>query len=279
MELLKENWNSPNFVILCTSSRKSYTFLRLYSSIFAIPMQSIKNQNDNHYSSKSRKWRWGFTLMELIVVITILSILGTLAFFGFTGYQSSARDATRMANVSLISKAMSLSLITDTSIDTSGTSASPNIVLVGSGLTLTGYYGPLNNRFLNSLNIFDTDLTISSDFPYSYSYIPKQRLYQIMGILESSPSASKLNFPTTAYAETNAPDNYVFIRGNFIMTGSIVGIIPSSFDWSNALPDANGVKTISWTGTIQNGATIDPSPPVSSDCLIGTSNIDACYIL
>jgi len=179
------------------------------------------------------------------VIITIISILGTLSFFGLAGYQRSARDATRIANVSLIAKAMSLSLITDTPIDTSGTSASPNIALVGSGLTLTGYYGPLNNRFLNSLNIFDTNLTISTDFPYSYSYIPKQRLYQIMGILESSPSVSRLDFSNTAYAETSAPNNYVFIRGNFIMTGSIVGIIPSSLDWSTTLPDVNGVKTIS----------------------------------
>lgn len=215
----------------------------------------------------------------MIVVITILSILGTLAFFGFTGYQRSARDATRMANVSLIAKAMNLSLITDTPIDTSGTSVSPNIVLVGSGLTFTGYHGPLNDRFLNSLNIFDTDLTISSDFPYSYSYIPKQRLYQIMGILESSPSVSQLDISNTAYAEANAPNYYVFIRGNFVMTGSIVGLIPPLLAWSTALPDANGVKTVSGTGAIQNGAPIDPSPPASNDCLVDTSNIEACYIL
>lgn len=279
MELLKGNWNSLRSVIFCTSTVKPYTFWRVHGSIFAKPMQSTKNQNNNRHFLKSREWLWGFTLMELIVVITILSILGALAFFGFTGYQRSARDATRIANVSLISKAMSLSLITDAPIDTSGTSASPNIAFVGSGLTLTGYYGPLNDRFLNSLNIFDTDLTISSDFPYSYSYIPKQRLYQIMGILESSPSASRLDFSTAAYAETNAPNNYVFIRGNFVMTGSIVGIIPSSLDWSTALPDANGIKTISWTGAVQNGAPIDPSPPASNDCLVDTSNIEACYIL
>ncbi|MDD2917079.1 MAG: type II secretion system protein, partial [Candidatus Gracilibacteria bacterium] len=46
----------------------------------------------------------GFTLIELIVVITILVILGTIAFLNLSGFQSSARDSSRIENLSNLKK-------------------------------------------------------------------------------------------------------------------------------------------------------------------------------
>ena len=45
-----------------------------------------------------------FTLVELIVVIVILAILATIAFLSFSSQSSSARDSTRMADMSSITK-------------------------------------------------------------------------------------------------------------------------------------------------------------------------------
>ncbi|EKE27240.1 MAG: hypothetical protein ACD_3C00236G0002 [uncultured bacterium (gcode 4)] len=45
-----------------------------------------------------------FTLVELIVVIVILSILATIAFLSFSSQSSSARDSTRLADMSNIAK-------------------------------------------------------------------------------------------------------------------------------------------------------------------------------
>ncbi|EKE28366.1 MAG: hypothetical protein ACD_3C00068G0002, partial [uncultured bacterium (gcode 4)] len=45
-----------------------------------------------------------FTLVELIVVIVILAILATIAFLSFSSQSSSARDSTRMADTTNITK-------------------------------------------------------------------------------------------------------------------------------------------------------------------------------
>jgi prepilin-type N-terminal cleavage/methylation domain-containing protein len=46
----------------------------------------------------------GFTLVELIVVIVILAILATIAFLSFSSQSGSARDSTRLADMSSIKK-------------------------------------------------------------------------------------------------------------------------------------------------------------------------------
>ncbi|EKE27783.1 MAG: hypothetical protein ACD_3C00152G0001, partial [uncultured bacterium (gcode 4)] len=48
--------------------------------------------------------REAFTLVELIVVIVILAILATIAFLSFSSQSSSARDSTRMADTTNITK-------------------------------------------------------------------------------------------------------------------------------------------------------------------------------
>ncbi len=50
----------------------------------------------------------GFTLVELIVVITILVILGTIAFVSLSGFSGSARDSSRVSDLSLIGKGLDI---------------------------------------------------------------------------------------------------------------------------------------------------------------------------
>lgn len=54
----------------------------------------------------TKKNRWGFTLVELIVVITILAIVWTIAFITFTDYTVSARNSVRVTDVSSLQRSV-----------------------------------------------------------------------------------------------------------------------------------------------------------------------------
>ncbi|EKE27876.1 MAG: hypothetical protein ACD_3C00141G0003 [uncultured bacterium (gcode 4)] len=58
----------------------------------------------NKFSFKKK----AFTLVELIVVIVILAILATIAFLSFSSQSASARDSTRLADMSNIAKWLSV---------------------------------------------------------------------------------------------------------------------------------------------------------------------------
>lgn len=55
---------------------------------------------------KHSKYRFGFTLVELIIVITILAILATIAFVSFQTYTSDSRDTHRIASIGQIQKGL-----------------------------------------------------------------------------------------------------------------------------------------------------------------------------
>ena len=57
-----------------------------------------------HPKQTSNKCKKAFTLVELIVVIVILAILATIAFLSFSNQSSSARDSTRLTDLSNIAK-------------------------------------------------------------------------------------------------------------------------------------------------------------------------------
>lgn len=187
--------------------------------------------------------------MELVVVIAILAILGTFAFIGVSSYARDARDAKRIENVLMVSKSFDTLIAADALINTNGTATGTNISIVGSGITLTGYYGKLNDALLNSLKVYSNDLTTYDGFQqYTYTYIPSGSLgkrYQVMAMLESSKNIQTAfvpDFLTTAYAATSS--GYVYIRGNFTSTGNIVGLIPDPTAWDNKTP-TGGVKSFS----------------------------------
>lgn len=54
-----------------------------------------------------RPRRFGFTLVELIVVITILAILATIGFLALSGYSNDAKDSSIKANVRSVMTAIS----------------------------------------------------------------------------------------------------------------------------------------------------------------------------
>lgn len=232
----------------------------------------------------------GFTLVELIVVITILAILGTIGFIAAGGYQKNARDSKKISNIATIVKGFEISLVKEKPIDTSETSTGENIVISGSGLTMTGYYGNVNEKLLNSLSVFSRDLTMGDGLPYQYSYFPKNRKYQVLGTLEDFNNVPQLLgfLFDRAYADSETSTGYVYIKGNFVSTGSINSLFPDPTVWSETPPDENNLKTISGTGTLDLGSSIaqivPPEIPLGggseTGCTIGDTSLvgDTCII-
>ncbi|MDD2916992.1 MAG: type II secretion system protein, partial [Candidatus Gracilibacteria bacterium] len=83
--------------------RNNKTSISFFSSFFGLKSALKRDTSTslcmtvNHHKPVSML---GFTLVELIVVITILVILGTIAFLNLSGFQSSARDSSRIENLS-----------------------------------------------------------------------------------------------------------------------------------------------------------------------------------
>ena len=224
----------------------------------------------------------GFTLVELIVVITILAVLGTIGLVSFSGFQKNARDSKRVSNVATITKGFDIAIASGKRINTSETATGANITLEGSGVNMTGYHGIINNALLVSLKVHSKDIIESTDTPYTYSYFPNERYFQVTGFLEDSSNLPNvLGFIDLAYAE-DADTGFVYIKGNFTATGGINSLIPDPIVWSGATVDATGAKIIAGSGTVVTGAntTIPVAPPVvTPDCTIDTDNIDGCNIL
>ncbi|EKE29098.1 MAG: laminin G [uncultured bacterium (gcode 4)] len=59
-------------------------------------------------STQNTKNNNAFTLVELIVVIVILAILATIAFLSFSSQSGSARDSTRLSDISSIKKSVEM---------------------------------------------------------------------------------------------------------------------------------------------------------------------------
>ena len=56
----------------------------------------------------------GFTVIELILTVTIVVILSTIAYLSIGGYGASARDSSRISDLSDISQAIEMRLLRNT---------------------------------------------------------------------------------------------------------------------------------------------------------------------
>ena len=201
----------------------------------------------------------GFTLVELIVVISILAVLGTIAFTSISGYISNSRDSKRISNAALISKGFDIAFAAGTFVNTSKTSTGYNIALVGSGLTMTGYYGVVNDTLLQSIKVMGNDTAVYDGFQeYRYSYFPNEKKCQVLATLENPENARSAfilpSFVNQAFAASGSV-GYAFIKGNFTSTGEINNLVVDASMWE-VEPIVDGIKTFSGTETLVVGSAL-----------------------
>lgn len=77
------------------------------------PMSPVIKTTENYTPTPPVKTlkTTGFTLVELIVVITILVILGTIGFLQMANFQGSARDSSRVSDITNISKGLDMLIV------------------------------------------------------------------------------------------------------------------------------------------------------------------------
>lgn len=140
---------------------------------------------------------------------------------------------------------------------------------------MTGYYGPINNRLMDSLKVFGDGIVGYDGFQqYAYSYFPIGNMYQVIATLEAAPGAQAYLSPPiavdTAYAATQT-GGYIYIKGNFVQTGGVVSITPDPSVWDTRTPDPTlGTRTFSGSEMVLNGGTVGiampPAPVVNGTC-------------
>lgn len=126
---------------------------------------------------KNKKW---FTLVELIVVITILAILGTIAFVSFGSYSSSARDSTRISDLSNISKWIEIFYTTNWN-----TPIPDNYVTIYLSWNIIWYQWEVWDKVLNVIKMSQTKDPFDWN-KYTY-YSSVSKWWQVLWFLENNP--------------------------------------------------------------------------------------------
>ncbi|EKE28081.1 MAG: hypothetical protein ACD_3C00104G0001, partial [uncultured bacterium (gcode 4)] len=138
----------------------------------------------------SRKKNTAFTLIELIVVIVVLAILATIAFLSFSSQSASARDSTRLADMSNIAKWLSVFNAV------SGKYPAPNdSITISASWTALRVQGYAWAKVLNMIKLSEwwKDPLDSGVF-YTYSTNAAQSKFQLLWFLEDwSNTALSLN--------------------------------------------------------------------------------------
>jgi prepilin-type N-terminal cleavage/methylation domain-containing protein len=134
---------------------------------------------------KQKKYK-AFTLVELIVVIVILAILATIAFLSFSSQSSSARDSTRLADMSNIAKWLSVFNATAWNYP-----APDNAIIISASWITIWKQWYAGNSVLNMIKISNWGKDpLDTGVYYTYSVNSNTSKFQILGFLEDWSSTA-----------------------------------------------------------------------------------------
>ncbi|EKE29468.1 MAG: hypothetical protein ACD_2C00170G0001 [uncultured bacterium (gcode 4)] len=163
-----------------------------------------------------KKQASAFTLVELIVVIVILAILATIAFLSFSSQSASARDSTRLADMSNIAKWLSVfnAVWGKYPLPDSSINISASWIVIGKQ-----WYAGSSVLDIIKLSEWWKD-PLDWNTYYTYSTNAAQSKFQLLWFLEdwSNSALSIVPFAwNRASAEpTSYSGRYVFTRGDML---------------------------------------------------------------
>ena len=144
------------------------------------------------------KTRFGFTLIEILVVIAIIGMLSALLLPNFMGARERARDAQRKSDLKQIQKAMEF-FRQDATMPAfpTGIPITPNLCWTNGGVGVTCPSGTVY------MNKFPTDPTTSQN--YGYTYDNGSLTYTIAACLENTADPDGVTCPTITGFSCPAP--------------------------------------------------------------------------
>ncbi len=137
-----------------------------------------------------------FTLIELIVVITILAVLGAIWYISLLWYAQNARNSSRVHDIRLIDKAMSLLIVTDSVYPLPD---NPTSITYSGALAWTqGTFSTWALIQVSSLSVAPKDPLTGGD--YSYSVSNNRKRYQAWAMIEWSLFSLSPTLVSQSYA-------------------------------------------------------------------------------
>ncbi|EKE29474.1 MAG: Structural protein [uncultured bacterium (gcode 4)] len=203
------------------------------------------------YQTKSKLNLQAFTLVELIVVIVILAILATIAFLSFSSQSGSARDSTRLSDISSIKKWMEMYNVNSWLYPTPDKPTS----FTYSGWTIWNQWTLWDSAYkLIQKTLSKKVKDPLKDSEYDYSLAANKREYQVAWNFENPTSFEKTynpfesDFLISHLSILNSPDanalgwtwTNVYISWNYnwvllkVFTGSTYYFVPTpTLFWIN----------------------------------------------
>ncbi|EKE28641.1 MAG: hypothetical protein ACD_3C00037G0032 [uncultured bacterium (gcode 4)] len=213
-----------------------------------------------------------FTLVELIVVIVILAILATIAFLSFSSQSGSARDSTRLSDISSIKKWMEMYNLNSWYYPNPDNS----VEFTYSGWTIWNQWTLWDSAYrLIQKTLSKKVKDPLKDSEYDYSLASNKREYQVAWNFENPTSFEKTynpfesDFLISQFSILNSPNanalgwtwTNVYISWNYnwvllkVFTGSTYYFIPTpTLFWLNQ----NWTWNVIYDNTFWSGKTLLP---------------------
>ncbi|MEF2175335.1 MAG: fibrinogen-like YCDxxxxGGGW domain-containing protein [Candidatus Absconditabacteria bacterium] len=137
-----------------------------------------------------KKYKYGFTLVELVIAVAIILVLVTVAFLTLSKWIGNSRDSRRIGDIATLEKSLELGFTTNPSGMFPLPDNSIQVVSELDGkLWIQGYFGDGVKSDLDNIDKIPVD---PSGSKYEYSVTSNRQQYQVMAMLENGDKVATI---------------------------------------------------------------------------------------